>query len=192
MTRRSEDGGRTKVVAAARKLFQQKGFHQTAMAELSEQSEVSVGQIYRLFTSKSEMISAIIRQDTDERIKRLAEIRDAVASGACSARDGFRRASVEVLQQEAEALTFEILAEGFRNAAVGAEIGLLCERYRAVLREIVLAAGSAIEGPRLAAVEEMLLAILFGLGNRSLSRPVLSVEKTAEYAADMILAMLGV
>jgi TetR/AcrR family transcriptional regulator, repressor for uid operon len=190
MTKRSADGGRAKVIEAARSLFQECGFHQTRMAELSERAGVSVGQIYRLFASKAEMIAAIIAEDTDARIARLEQIHQAVVSGACSAREGLRTAALDALNQGEQALTFEILAEGFRNPEIGEEIGDLCDRYRAILREIILSAEASIEGDRLAAAEEMLLAILFGLGNRTLSRPPLSAEVTADYAADMVLAML--
>lgn len=188
--KRSEDGGRARVVGTARALIQQKGFHQMAMAELSCRSEVSVGQIYRLFKNKGEMIAAIIEQNTDTLLSRLEVIRDAVASGAWTAREGFRQAVLGTLHTGGEALTFEILAEAFRNPAIGEEIGVLCEQYRAMLRAIVLNACATIEPSRLAAAEEMLVALLFGLGNRSLSRPQLSDEDTADHAADMILAML--
>lgn len=190
MTKRMADGGRERVIAAARALFQEHGFHQTPMSELAKRADISVGQIYRLFANKGEMISAIIGEDTDMRIERLAEIRDGVASGALTPRDGFRAATLDALEQGEQALTFEILAEGFRNAAVGQEIGDLCDRYRAMLGEIVLSADQSLAGDALSAIEEMLLAILFGLGNRTLSRPTLSAEVTADYAADMVLAML--
>lgn len=190
MTKRMADGGRERVISAARALFQENGFHQTPMSELAKRAEISVGQIYRLFANKGEMISAIIVEDTDMRIDRLAGIRDDVASGRLSPRDGFRAATLDALNQGEEALTFEILAEGFRNKAVGKEIGDLCDRYRAMLREIVLSADKSLCGDKLLAIEEMLLAILFGLGNRTLSRPPLSAQATADHAADMVLAML--
>jgi TetR/AcrR family transcriptional repressor of uid operon len=191
MTKRSEDGGRARVIATARALFQQKGFHQTAMADLSDRSGVSVGQIYRLFACKSDMIAAIVQEDTEARLTRLTEILDGVGAGRCTAREGFRQAVLDGLNEGKEALTFEILAEGFRNPQVGGEIGELCERYRAMLGKMIRAAGGSVEGARLVAAEDMLLAVIFGLSNRALSRPVLGVEETAAHAADMILHMIG-
>lgn len=190
MTKRMEDGGRSKVVSAARAIFLQKGFHQTSMAELSDRADVSVGQIYRLFRNKGEMIAAIIQEDTNARIASLAALRDDVSRGSLTAHQAFQRAALEALEGGQEALTFEILAEGFHNPFVGDVIGMLCERYRAMLSEIIVSACADITGSKLLAAEEMLLAILFGLGNRSLSRPPLSAEDTAHYAADMIVAML--
>lgn len=191
MTKRLEDGGRSKVLGAARASFLEKGFHLTPMAELAERSEVSIGQIYRLFENKSEMISAIVQADTDTRIARLSAIRDEVAAGRLTPLAGFERATLGVLEEGEQGLTFEILAEGFHNPNVGEVIGLLCERYRAMLREIIIVARSDLTSTRLAALEEMLLAILFGLSNRPLSRPPLSQRDTARYAAEMIMMMIA-
>lgn len=190
MTKRTEDGGRARVIATARRLFQQKGFHQTAMAELSESSGVSVGQIYRLFANKSEMIAAIVEEDTETQLSRFAEIRDAVAAGKQTLRDGFKEAVLDALDQSEEALMFEILAEGFRNPQVGDLIGHHCERYRTMLKTMILMVDPSLSGERLAAVAEMLLAILFGHGGRRISNPELGPDETASHAADMILAMI--
>ncbi|WP_260929530.1 TetR/AcrR family transcriptional regulator [Novosphingobium sp. 9] len=190
MTKRSTDGGREKVVAAARMLFEQRGFHQTAMSELSERAGVSVGQIYRLFASKSEMILAIIHEDTEAKLVRFGLIRADLEAGRITAREALRRLAAEALAHEQQALTFEILAEGFRNPRTGDEIGQFCDRYRGALSALIRAAAGEMEPGRLAAAEEVLMGLLFGLGNRALCRPRLGPEETADFAADMMVAML--
>ncbi len=87
MTKRRSDGGRAQAIATARICFGQKGFHQTSMAELSERTGISIGQIYRLFRNKSEMIAAIIAEDTEEQLGRLGLIRDAVAAATRRSRE---------------------------------------------------------------------------------------------------------
>lgn len=178
------------MIEAARSLFQESGFHQARMAELSERSGVSVGQIYRLFASKSEMIAEIVTADSEARIKRLEHIHAAVISGHSTPHEALRTAAFDALSQGQQALTFEILAEGLRNQSVGRKIGELCDRYRANLREIIRSSGTTVAGDRLKAAEETLLAILFGFGNHALSRPSLNAELLADHAAGMVLAML--
>lgn len=190
MTRRTADGGRAQVIATARQLFRERGFHQTAMADLSERAGVSVGQIYRLFPNKGEMISAIIAEDTKAQFERLLAIQNCLASGGCDVRGAFRMIVFDALRQGEEAPTYEILAEGFRSPVVGRMIGDYCDRLRTILGEIIMVAEPEIARARLRASEDMLLAILFGMNNRSLSRPLLSAEETADHTADMILAML--
>lgn len=190
MTKRWDDGGRAKVIGAARALFQQRGFHQTAMAELSKQSGVSVGQIYRLFNSKSEMITAIVQEDAAVRTAELAKIRDDVASGRLDTLGGFRKTVLDVLNEGREALTFEIRAEGYRNRDVGNAIAMLCERFRAMIGEIIAVTWPDLCAIRRAAAEEVLLALLFGLGHRALTHPELTIDETADQVAAMIVAML--
>jgi AcrR family transcriptional regulator len=191
MTKRRSDGGRAQVIAAARTFFTQKGFHQTSMAELSERSEVSVGQIYRLFRNKSDMIAAIIEEDTAEKIGRLAAICADVTDGRCDLREGFRRVILGAVKEHEDPLIFEILAESFRNPLIGGAIDNVCDRYRLLLRQLILYPNRDIAADRLEAAEEMLMAMIFGLGNRKVAPHRQSIETTARHAADMILQMLA-
>ena len=50
---------------AARTLFSSNGFHQTSMAQLATAAQVSVGQIYRLFKGKEDVIEALVQADAD-------------------------------------------------------------------------------------------------------------------------------
>ncbi len=189
-TKRARDGGRSRIVAAARHFFAQKGFHQTGMAELAARAEVSIGQVYRLFTNKSDIIIAIVQEDADQRLAEMDEVNAAVGDGRLSIREGIEKIVSNALGQGGEALTFEILAEGSRNPQAGDVIGRFCERYRKILRELALHANPRLDGDRLAAAEEILLACLFGLGNRALSRPTLPLAQTAKLTSDFIYVAL--
>lgn len=189
--RRTGDGGRSWVIAAARRFFSQKGFHQTPMTELAEEAGVSMGQVYRLFASKSDIIIAIVQEDADRRLAQLRKILASVEAGR-PVRDAIEEIVDRVLceGENEEALSFEIFAEGYRNSSAGMVIGHLCEEFRALLRELALHANPALDGDRLAGAEEILLSCLLGLGNRSLSRPTLSREKAAGLASDFIYSAL--
>lgn len=54
---------RQTLIDAARALFVKRGFHQTGMAELAAASGIKMGQIYRDFGSKDDIIAAICEQD---------------------------------------------------------------------------------------------------------------------------------
>lgn len=57
------DARRQTLIDAARVLFVKQGFHQTGMAELAAVSGIKMGQIYRDFGSKDDIIAAICEQD---------------------------------------------------------------------------------------------------------------------------------
>ncbi|MFZ2996581.1 TetR/AcrR family transcriptional regulator [Sphingobium sp.] len=177
-------------MAAARDLFASHGFHQTSMAELAVSAQVSVGQIYRLFKGKEEIIEALVNVDSDEWADAMADLRARVDKGELTIERAFERALMHNVSAKDEALSFDILAESFRNPAVGNRIAALCARFRAILRDFACIANPDLSGEALDAAEEMILACMFGLGHRSLSLPKLSAEVTARRSAQMIVAGL--
>ncbi len=54
---------RQRVMQAARKLFIENGFHATGMAQVAKMSGVAIGQIYRDFASKEEIVVALVEAD---------------------------------------------------------------------------------------------------------------------------------
>ncbi len=185
-----ETDGRTRILGAARDLFGSKGFHQTSMAELAASAKVSVGQIYRLFKGKEDIIEAIVHADSDEWAGEMAALRAQLDAGELDIEQTYERLLLHHNDSKEEALSFDILAESFRNPAVGERVGLLCERFRAILRDFACIANPDLSGEALDAAEEVTLACMFGLGHRSLSRPRLNAEATARRAAQMIVAAL--
>ena len=177
-------------MAAARDLFASNGFHQTSMAELALSAQVSVGQIYRLFKGKEEIIEALVNADSDEWADAMADLRARVDHGELTIEQTFEVALMHNVGAKDEALSFDILAESFRNPAVGNRIATLCGRFRAILRDFACIANPDLSGEALDGAEEMILACMFGLGHRSLSRPKISAEVAARRSAQMIVAGL--
>jgi AcrR family transcriptional regulator len=56
---------RARILAAAEKCFVDRGFHAASMATIAETAQMSPGLIYRYFSSKSEIILAIIDQQLE-------------------------------------------------------------------------------------------------------------------------------
>jgi TetR/AcrR family transcriptional repressor of uid operon len=185
-----EIGSRERILAAARDLFAGHGFHQASMAELATAAKVSVGQIYRLFKGKEDVIDAIVRADANERLAEISRLCQQLKEGKRSIDETFQELILSAMIAKDEALSFDILAEAFRNKAVGATITDMCVRYRELLREFACIANPKLSGAALDGAEEMILACLFGLGHRTLSMPKLDVAHTASQSARIIVAGL--
>ncbi|MDT7535768.1 helix-turn-helix domain containing protein [Sphingobium sp. SA2] len=177
-------------MAAARDLFDSHGFHQTSMAELAAAAQVSVGQIYRLFKGKEDIIEALVHADADEWCDDMAILRERLHAGLLSIEQTFEQLLLHTIDEKNEALSFDILAESFRNPAVGDTIANMCMRFRTYIRDFACAANPDLSGEALEGAEEVVLACMFGLGHRSLSRPQLSAAATATLSARMIIAAL--
>src|SRR3546814_13308400 len=63
-----QDAPRQRILKAARELFDAKGFHATTTAEPATEAAVSIGQIYRLFDNKDDVIIALVAETTKARI----------------------------------------------------------------------------------------------------------------------------
>lgn len=185
-----ELGSRDRILLAARSSFAGQGFHQTPMAELAQAAQVSVGQIYRLFKDKEDIIAAIVEADANERATEISLLCERAKRGELSIERTFELMALTVIDTKEEALSFDILAEAFRNPAVGQTITAMCVRYRAALRECACIANPNLSDKAIDAAEEMIMACMFGLGHRSLSMPKLSSPEAAQWAARLIVASL--
>ena len=183
-----EIGSRERIVAAARHLFATQGFHQTPMSELAVAAGVSVGQIYLVFTGKNAVIQAIVMEDTAAKMTELQAMNASVKSGEFSIEEGFVALAQRSLSKGDEALSFEIMAEAHRNADVADTIADLCRDFRRMIRELACVANPDLSDNDLEGAEELILAFMFGLGHRTLSRPQLSEGETARLTGRMILA----
>ncbi|WP_030538390.1 TetR/AcrR family transcriptional regulator [Sphingobium sp. DC-2] len=185
-----EPGSKERILGAARDLFNLHGFHQSSMAELASSAQVSVGQIYRLFKSKEDIISAIVEVDATERRSEIVALQNSLHNGEIDIEDAFEQLFLTALSDHEEALSFDILAEAFRNGRVGETIAMLCGDLRQCLHDFACAANPNLDEASLLQAKEMIMACMFGFGHRSLSRPELSAATTARGAARMIIAAL--
>lgn len=185
-----ELSGRDRILNAARDLFATNGFHQTPMAELANAAKVSVGQIYRLFKGKEEIIEAIVANDRREREDMILGLQKRLRAGEISVDETFELLLLDVMDHQHEALSFDIMAEGFRNPHVGTIIADMCARFRKLLGDFACVANPRLSGETLKGAEEIILAVMFGLGHRSLSAPEVSVDQLAKKAAYMIVTAL--
>lgn len=127
---------RAQVLAAATKLFRERGFHGTSMHELAKAAEMSVGHIYHYFENKEAIIEAIGSRDLEEFMQLLEAISghaDPIQALVDSVADGVSK----VTDPSAAILHVEVLAESSRNptltAATERTDRLVRERLRAVL-----------------------------------------------------------
>lgn len=99
-----------KIVRAAQRLFGARGYDATAMEDVARAARLAVGTIYNYFPSKSDLLLAILRRETDElyaRGERIAEHPPADPTAALSA---ICRVMVEGFLNDDRALLRELFA----------------------------------------------------------------------------------
>lgn len=157
---------RSKIVATARQLFAENGFHATGVAQIASKSGVAVGQLYRDFSSKEAIVASIAQTDCLDYL------------GPDSLRRGIERGDTDAVwawlhefmsrgDPEGGALITEIVAESTRNASIAAIFQTTsCDVRRTMLAAIeVLAPGDAL-AQRRAQLADLAIALSLGLLQR--------------------------
>jgi TetR/AcrR family transcriptional repressor of uid operon len=181
-----ETCARDRLISAAREMFACKGFHAAPMAELAIKAQVSVGQMYRLFENKDDIIAAIVREETAMQHIELTVICDRLQSGQIDLQQAFEEFVRNAISRGAAGLRYEILAEAHRNVRVANKLAALFGQIRDVVGRLVRAAHPELSDEHIAACEEVLLAFRLGIGHRAFSNPALGTDETITQTALML------
>lgn len=186
-----QDAPRQRIIKAARKLFDAKGFHATTTAELATEAAVSIGQIYRLFDNKDDVIIALVEENTKARIAEMHGIFGAVEQGKQSVFDAIKAiASISIVKSDG-GLSFEILAEACRNPLVAERLTALVDCYRGGVRRLAGLTRPDATAGELEAYVEIMMACFFGLGHRTLIAPTSDVDQISHETACLLMRALG-
>lgn len=163
---------REKLVAVARRLFSENGFHGTGVAQIAAESGIKVGQIYRDFADKEAIVAAIVEHDL--RLFLLeAEIAQAVESGDTAAICDWLRMFMRCGEaSEARALMPEILAEAARNDRIKGIAHTINPRVkRALVQALTALAPHPGQAETRADLAELILTIGAGIMHRRIADP---------------------
>jgi AcrR family transcriptional regulator len=126
------DARRDKLIQAARTLFAERGFHATGVAQIAKASGVLVGQIYRDFANKEEIVAAIAARDLEDSLHE-DELVCAAAARDLPAVRAWIRNFVAGKAKKDRRLACEIMAESMRNPRISAIFRAIQERVRCTL-----------------------------------------------------------
>lgn len=177
---RAEQRRRT-LMDAARKLFIERGFHATGMAQIAKESGIAIGQIYRDFASKEDIVAALVETDCT-RLMNYAAIEDAVRRDDAEAAWRWIGKFVQPSDDLDDGRLFaEIVAESARNERIAAIFTTLQARLRRHLLDAValLAPGAALDDRR-ALLGDAVMTMSLGLMHYQLMQPDLAVEPLAK------------
>jgi len=182
---------RRQVLEAAARCFRLHGFHACSMAQISTESSMSVGHIYRYFTGKEAIIAAIVREDVDRFLCKMAEFPmdapDIRAAMVERAEEGITKA----IDIEQLALMLEIRAEAARNPAIAELVREADAHIAEPLRRIIAAAvGRPLAKADLDARVEMFHLIFQGFALRTAINPALDRRALAQIVKSSIAAIL--
>jgi AcrR family transcriptional regulator len=178
---------RRHLLETARKLFVEKGFHQTGMAQIAEASGIKVGQIYRDFESKEAIIAAIAEADLTAWLEEDA-LRAAVEQGDAETIRAWigRFDKSNKCFAECQMMT-EVLAEASRNDRIAAIYrGNDCRVRTTLLAALAALSRRAADDPRLTLLAEFILAAGLSIAARRVVNPELPADQLRVFLGDVI------
>ena len=190
MKTRAEKAGerREQILAAARHLFKRHGFHATGVAQIACDSGVKVGQLYRDFACKEDIVAALVEPDVgiflDERALALA----VDSQDFQSVRIWIRRFIEEDSALDDEfTLIAETISEATRNPRVAAIVRRIDSRVRnSILTALAVLAPGDGKAPQRVHLADFIMAIGHGVWFRQISDPAVDRVGLSAYVAGLI------
>lgn len=178
---------RQHLLDTARTLFVENGFHRTGMAQIATASGIKVGQIYRDFASKEEIIAAICEADVTDWLREDLLSAAVAANDLVAVRQWIDRFGAPSDSPGDGSMLAEIVAEAWRNQRIAELNRSIDERIRASLDSALAALAPAPErAPGRALLVEAILAMGFGMEMRRIIRPELDVAGLGKIIGTMI------
>jgi len=182
---------RRQVLEAAAQCFRRHGFHACSMAQISAEAGMSVGHIYRYFTSKEAIIAAIVREDVDRVLCKMAEFPTDAPDLRAVLVDRAEQSILSEADSEQVALMIEIRAEAARNPGIAELVREADVRMAEPLRRLITAAvGRDLDTVDLDARVEMFHLIFQGFAMRQAIDPDMDRHALARIVKLSIAAIL--
>ncbi len=182
------DARRARIIEAARALFVSNGFHATGVAQIAKVSGVAVGQIYRDFESKEEIVAAIVEGDCYAFLDRDCLCRSIAAGDEHAVWTWIRQFFRPAARRGTEPLFAEIIAESTRNERIAA---IFVRKHEDVAATMLAALTLLAPGERLAdrraVLTELVLTLSRGLMQQRLFLPDLDTDRLVDTIVRIIV-----
>ena len=139
VTQQYRDARRDQILAAAARCFLRDGFHATSMQDLFAEAGLSAGAVYRYFTGKDEVITAIAEEnmrDVLTMIHNVATRRPGQSLGTVLA-DVLQLLRAKDAQDGLGRMAILVWAEALRNPSLADQLRDLLNRMHTDLTELV-------------------------------------------------------
>jgi len=125
------------IVEAAVRCVLRSGFHGSSMDSIAREAGISVGMIYRYFSSKEAIIEAIVTRDLEELRLKIADSDTASVDKLSRSPDNLSGFVARQHNRDRSGLRLEIYAEAARNLKVEAVVRRAAEVERGLIMQLL-------------------------------------------------------
>lgn len=184
---------RDRILTAARTLFMRHGFHGTGVAQIASDSGVKVGQLYRDFACKEDIVAAMVQSDVIRFLDERALSTAVAARDFAMVRHWIERFLADDHQLEGDSALFsETIAEATRNPRVAEIVRDIDRKIRtSILTALDFLAPGAAKAQRRYQLADFILAVGHGVLFRKISDPEVDYARLSGYIGSLIDAELS-
>lgn len=176
-------GARERILKAAERAFVASGFHGARMAQIAREAQMSAGHIYHYFESKEQIIAEMVRAHFDEKQTMVERYREAGDKVVDMMIDNITNSIAANTDPFWSTLMLEIGAEATRNETLASAIrNMDADLKTKVIGYLRIGAKEDDIDTRL----ELFIALLQGLGVRSIFNPDLDKEAIARLSREIV------
>ena len=180
------------IVEAAVRCVLRSGFHGSSMDSIAREAGISVGMIYRYFSSKEAIIEAIVTRDLEELRLKIADSDTASVDKLSRSPDNLSGFVARQHNRDRSGLRLEIYAEAARNLKVEAVVRRAAEVERGLIMQLLtryLPEGSPAE--ELSGRADVMRIIADGLLVNGLYADADSIHATLPHLFDTMTQIFG-
>jgi AcrR family transcriptional regulator len=176
------------ILECAEKQFAQKGFHGAGISAIAADCNMSVGHLYHYFSSKDELIQAVVDMEMSRQQESVATFENLSPENM---RVELMELMTEIFSTDQDpfraVLNFEILAEAQRNP----DVAVILQKHDKKMRDrfIAVLKHAGIDDPELRT--ELIFSLFSGLAAQALRHPEQEREALLETMKDVVLKILG-
>jgi AcrR family transcriptional regulator len=179
---------RAQIIACAEGEFEKHGFHGAGMSAIAKACGMSVGHLYHYFSSKEELIQAVVQAELDRQACRLDELESLPPEMLAS--DAARKVETILMHNDnpyRTVLNFEMLAEAQRNPKIAQMLQVNDKLMRDRFCALLISAGVDEPEDR----TELLLAFFSGLPARALRHPEQERQSLVDVLVPVVEKIFG-
>ncbi|MDE0877320.1 MAG: helix-turn-helix domain containing protein [Sphingomonas bacterium] len=178
---------RRRIIEAARALFVANGFHATGVAQIARESGVAVGQLYRDYAAKEDIVAEIVTGDCETFMARAA-LAEAIERRDESAVWNWLRNFIEPDDDaDADPMFAEIVAESARNERIAGIFARNRDEVTDCMRKalMLLAPGDAL-AKRRELLADLILTQSLGVTQHRLIDPMFDAKRLTDLVMTVI------
>jgi len=186
------DERRRKLIATARRLFANQGFHLTGVSQIARESGIAVGQIYRDFASKEAVIAAICEESLQVWLEEETLNQAIAEDDKATIADWITHLLQEEYEFEERRMLMEIMAESGRSESIAQINACILGRFRPQLNRALTSIAPHLDESARTLIINLVQVLSWGIAAGEQLDPAMDRAALRTYVTTLVRREIGI